>query len=57
MNTEGVDRMDGVDLLIKVAIFGCFVIFGMSIWLIKRQRNSRRSGEGPNDKPPRIPNG
>ncbi len=50
MNTEGTDT---VDLLIKIAIFGCFVAFAICMWFIKRDRERRKAADDQNLKPPR----
>lgn len=57
MNPDGSEHMDAVDLLIKVAIFGCFVVFGVCMWLIRRERDKRKRSRGNSVAPPRIPNG
>ena len=55
MNPDGSEHMDAVDLLLKLAVFGCFVVFGITLWLYKRQKEKQKSSGSENAKPPRIP--
>ena len=57
MNPDGTEHMDAVDLLIKIGIFVCFVVFGVCIWFIKRDRDRRKTSEGQKAAPPKISNG
>jgi hypothetical protein len=52
---EGGEHMDVVDLLTKLALFGCFVIFGVCLLLIKRQRDKQKTHRGESATRPRIP--
>ncbi|SPE54658.1 hypothetical protein SBV1_1910003 [Verrucomicrobia bacterium] len=45
MNPDGSETTDAVDLLLKVAIFLCFIVFGICLWLIRRERDKRK-GQG-----------
>jgi len=44
MNPDGTENTDVVDVLIKVGIFICFVVFGICLWLIRRQRDKEKKG-------------
>jgi hypothetical protein len=57
MNTDGSEHMDAVDLLLKLAVFACFVLFGVCLWLFKQERDKRKSKEDRSVKPPRLPEG
>jgi hypothetical protein len=57
MNPDGSEHMDAVDLLIKIAIFGCFVVFGVCMWLIRRERDKRKKSRGESAAPSKIFNG
>jgi hypothetical protein len=46
--------IDAIDLLLSLAIFGCFVIFGVCIWLIRRQRDKQKKGRWESATPPKI---
>jgi hypothetical protein len=48
MNADGTEHMDAVDLLLKVAIFVCFVVFAIGVWFIRRERD-RRKADGSQD--------
>jgi hypothetical protein len=37
------EHMDTVDILIKTAMFACFVAFAVCIWLIRKQRDKRKT--------------
>jgi heme/copper-type cytochrome/quinol oxidase subunit 2 len=51
MNTDGTEHMDAVDLLLKIAIFVCFVVFAIGLWFIRRERDRRKAGEDQNVSP------
>jgi len=34
--------MDAVDILVKVAIFACLVVFVICMWLIRKERDKRK---------------
>ncbi|MHC4148220.1 MAG: hypothetical protein ACYSR5_01925 [Planctomycetota bacterium] len=36
-------RMDIIDILIKLGIFASFVIFGVAVWILKKERDKKRS--------------
>jgi len=36
-------RMDMIDVLIKLGIFACFVIFGVAMWILKKERDKERT--------------
>jgi hypothetical protein len=57
MNPDGTESFDAVDLLLKVGIFFCFVVFAVCLWVIRRQRDKekRLSGDGP--EPPKLSKG
>jgi hypothetical protein len=55
MNTDGTEHMDAVDLLLKIAIFVCFVVFAIGMWFIRRERD-RRKGDGSQDVTPKTRN-
>ena len=57
MSAEGTEHMDGLDLLIRIAMFGCFVVFGICMLLIRRGRDKRKAGAGQDSRPPKISNG
>src|SRR5262245_2701048 len=42
---DGADHPDLVDLLLKVAIFGCFVVFAAVLLFIRIQRDKRKKAE------------
>jgi len=50
------EHMDGVDILIKVAVFACFVAFAICMWLIRKERDKRKNVRGQNATPPILPN-
>jgi len=52
MNPDGTEHMDAVDLLIKIAIFGCFIAFAVGMWLIRRERDRRKASGGQNNDNP-----
>jgi len=54
MNPEAIDHEDATDFLIKIAIFVGFVVFAICMWLIKRERDRRKSA-GQTVAPPEIP--
>jgi hypothetical protein len=37
------EHMDAIDILIRFAIFACFVVFAICMWLIRKQRDKRRN--------------
>jgi hypothetical protein len=41
MNPDG-EHLDGVDILIKLGIFGGFVIVAVCFWVIKRERQRKQ---------------
>jgi heme/copper-type cytochrome/quinol oxidase subunit 2 len=45
---DGNEHMDAVDLLIKIAVFVCFVVFAVCIWFIRRERDRRKVSGGKN---------
>jgi hypothetical protein len=57
MIPDDTDRMDAVDLLLKIGMFVCFVVFGLCMWFIKRERDKRKASGGQNAAPPKTPNG
>lgn len=52
--TSGTEQMDGIDLLLKLAMGGCFIAFAICIWLIKRERDKRKKTGEQNPPPPKI---
>jgi hypothetical protein len=57
MSPDSPNRMDGVDLLIKIGIFVCFIAFGVCMWFIRRERDKRKRAESKNVTPPKISDG
>jgi hypothetical protein len=51
MSTENAEHLDVTDILIRVAIFGCFIVFGICMWLIRKERHKRERPQG-QDFPP-----
>jgi hypothetical protein len=54
MSSDGAEPMDAVDLWLKLAVFVCFVVFGICVWFIKRQRDKEKSGGDDGATPPKI---
>jgi len=57
MNSDGAEHMNAVDLLIKIAIFACFIVFAMCMWFIRRERDKRKKTVDQNVTPPEIRKG
>lgn len=36
-------RMDMIDVLIKLGTFASFVIFGVAVWILKKESDKKRS--------------
>ena len=51
MNPDGSEHMDAFDLLLKLALFGCFVVFGVTLWLYKRQKEKQKTKGSESAKP------
>lgn len=57
MNPDGTESPDAVDLLLKVGIFFCFVVFAICLWVIRRQRDKEKRAGSEELKPPKLPKG
>jgi len=57
MNTDPNEHIDAVDIVIKVAIFVCFLAFAICMWLIRKEREKRKGAGGQNATPPMPPRG
>jgi hypothetical protein len=44
--------MDTTDLLLKLAMFGCFVVFAVAMWFIRKERDKQKNAKG-QEAPPR----
>jgi hypothetical protein len=54
MNPDNTEHLDTTDLLIKAAIIACFIVFGICMWLVKRERDKRKNAGGGNVASPKI---
>jgi FtsZ-interacting cell division protein ZipA len=50
------EQPDMVDILIKVGIIVCFVIFAICLWVIRKERDKKRKTQEQQSAPPRRPN-
>jgi hypothetical protein len=57
MNPDATEHVDAIDVVIKIAIFACFIVFGICMWLIRRERDKGQRTPDQNGKPPEIPEG
>ena len=56
MNPDGTEHLDAIDVLLKIGIFLCFVIFAVALWFIKKVRDEKAEKDQ-NAAPPKIPKG
>ena len=42
--------MDWIDVLVKVGSFATFVIFGIAVWIMKKEADKKKASQGPKDK-------
>jgi hypothetical protein len=42
--SDSTQQPDFIDLVIKIAIFASFVVFGFCMWLLKREMNKKKAG-------------
>jgi hypothetical protein len=56
MNSDG-NEIDAVDVLIKIGIFACFVVFAICMWVLRRERDKRKKSGDQNATPPEISRG
>jgi heme A synthase len=40
---NGSDHFDVIDMLIGIGIFASFVVFGVCMWLLKREMNKKKA--------------
>ena len=57
MNADGPEHIDAIDLLLKVGVFVCFVVFGLCMWVVRREWDKRKNATNQNAIPPKIPRG
>jgi hypothetical protein len=57
MSADGAEHMDAVDLLLKIGLFGCFVVFAICMWFIRRERDKRKATRNQDAIPPKISDG
>ena len=57
MNPDPNQHMDATDVLVKVALFGCFIVFAICMWLIRQGRDRRKNAGGREGTPPKLPRG
>jgi hypothetical protein len=57
MNPDSPETLDAVDVLLKVGVFVCFVVFGLCLWCIRRARDKRKSAANEKALPPKISRG
>ena len=43
MQADPGQHPDAVDILIKIAIFVCFIVFAFGVWLIRKERDNRKN--------------
>ncbi|MHC4531328.1 MAG: hypothetical protein ACYS18_04465 [Planctomycetota bacterium] len=39
-------EMDAIDVVFKIGIFATFVIFGLALWLMKKDAQKKKEDEG-----------
>lgn len=54
MNPDGAEHMDVVDLPMEIAIFLCFIVFGVCLWFIRRERDRRKASGDQNATSPKT---
>ncbi len=41
--------MDWIDVLVKVGSFATFVIFGIAVWIMKKEADKKKASQDPKD--------
>jgi len=52
---DGTPQTDVVDLLLKAAIFVCFIAFAVAMWFIRVERDRRKKEKDQTPNPPQDP--
>ena len=47
--------MDWIDVLLKIGILATFVVFGVAVWIMKREADKKKASQDPEDKDEHLP--